>query len=149
MFLAPDHRHHSPGFSGSGIGVTSSVMQASSFSIRHDERAGLLHVIGAGIWDVSTADRHFGALDTQLAKIRASGTKVRVLVDLRRAGQQSAETLACLRGWTGRLYVAGDRVAIIVASSVAKATMRSMASRATRELFLSESAAHTWVMAYA
>lgn len=108
--------------------------------------AGLIEVTGTGQWTRADADEHFAALAGVLRRAREKAGTVRVLVDLRTAGAQPAATTERIAHWTGLLYREGDRVAILVASSLLKSQMRRITTRATRELFISEDAARLWLM---
>jgi len=68
-----------------------------------------------------------------IAQRRAAGRAVRVLVDLRLSGMQGPETAVRVVHWTQTIYEAGDRVAMIVASSLVRfGCSVSLASRIAR-----------------
>lgn len=106
-----------------------------------------IRVTGRGFWTVEEIDAHFAELELALDASRQSLGAATVLVDLRDAPVQTAAVTERLGWWTGRLYQAQDRVAIILASSLLKSQMRRIPMAAKRELFLSPMAALTWLTA--
>lgn len=106
-----------------------------------------LRVTGAGMWTTGMIDAHFVTVSASLRAMRAARGHAAVLVDLRRAAVQPAAVQATLSRWTSKLYVARDRVAIVVASSLVKSQTRRVDIAATRELFMSMNAAELWLCA--
>lgn len=111
------------------------------------EEGRFLRVIGVGLWTVAMVDAHFVAVSATLRAIRAVRGHAAVLVDLRRAAVQPGPVANALSAWTSKLFVARDRVAIVVASSLVKAQSRRVEVAATRELFMSMNAAELWLCA--
>jgi hypothetical protein len=113
-----------------------------------DQAAGLVRVTGRGFWSPLHADHHFSRLDGVLRGIRMAGLRVRVLVDLREAAVQPAETIERISRATQEVYQPGDRVAIVVGSSLAKMQMRRIVRAANHDFFVSPSAAEMWLHAW-
>jgi hypothetical protein len=82
-----------------------------------------------------------------IAQRRAAGRAVRVLVDLRLSGMQGPETAVRVVHWTQTIYEAGDRVAMIVASSLVRFRMQRVSRIEDREVFMSPGAARRWLLA--
>jgi hypothetical protein len=120
---------------------------SNPFTILHDP-AGFIRVAGAGLWSPTEIDRHFVELGHVVRTERALKGRVRVLVDLRGAGTQSPETAARIGVATAATYRSGDRVAIVVGSSLAKMQLRRIVRTSEHEFFVSPEAAATWLMAY-
>ncbi len=71
-----------------------------------------------------------------------------MLVDLRKSPVQSVETAGRIKAATSRIYKPGDRIAIVVQSSLVKTQMRQVVDVTTVELFISIDAAEMWLLAY-
>jgi hypothetical protein len=121
---------------------------ASKLFLIRPDATGIVHVVGSGFWTPHDIDRHFSELDAVVRSIRQCGRKVRVAVDLRRTPAQLPETIARIGAGAERIYAEGDRVAIIVDSSLAKLQMRRVVSDAQHEMFQSPNAAMTWLCAF-
>jgi hypothetical protein len=116
---------------------------AGTFSV---ERTGdVVRITGKGNWTGTQVDRHFEAVERELIAARTAGAGARVLVDLREAPVQDATAASRIEYWTRRIYTSRDRVAVLAVSCLAKAQLRRIAMIAQRELFVSESAARTWL----
>jgi hypothetical protein len=127
------------------------VMTASpsgELVIEVDPVGGLVRVTGRGFWTRIYAEQHFSRLDMVLRGIRMAGLKVRVLVDLREAVVQPADTAERISRATGELYRPEDRIAIVVGSSLAKMQMRRTVRAANHDFFVSPSAAELWLNAW-
>lgn len=126
--------------------MTAGAIGSSEGTIRFFDNGQYVAVHGAGYWTPAYVDTHFAELGELLARVRRQ-KHVRVLVDLTQAAVQGEESAQRVSHWTARLYREGDRVAIVLASSLLKAQMRRVAIIADRELFLSRTAAMTWLLA--
>ena len=125
--------------------MTSAPINPTEGSIRFIDYGEYVAVQGTGYWSPAYLDAHFAELADILVRLRKQ-RKVRVLVDLTQAAVQSAGTAERLSHWTSKIYREEDRVAIVLASSLIKAQMRRVAIIANRELFLSRTAAMTWLL---
>jgi len=126
--------------------LTSAPINPAEGSIRFIDYVQYVSVQGTGYWSPAYVDEHFSELGTMLDRVRKA-RKVRVLVELTQAAVQGEETARRVSHWTAKLYREEDRVAIVLASSLLKAQMRRVAIIADRELFLSRTAALTWLLA--
>jgi hypothetical protein len=109
---------------------------------------GIVQVVGRGSWTPAAADRHFAELEQLLLHARQGGLGALAMIDLRLAGEEGPETQARTAHWTRTLYRPGDRIAILVASCLQKSRMRRLTLAGDCQLFLSESAARAWLLAY-
>ena len=86
-----------------------------SFTV--DERAALVRVTGRGMWSAERTATHFNTLDKALQRMRRQRGDARVLVDLREAAVQTAQTAEVMKQWTARIYRDVDRVAVVCATT--------------------------------
>ncbi|HEY0269786.1 MAG TPA: hypothetical protein VGC10_02220, partial [Sphingomonas sp.] len=91
----------------------------SSFRIQSGDLSGFIRIIGSGFWTPAEIDRHFDELGELIERMRRVRTDVRVLVDLRESGAQSPETIVRISARVGAAYRDGDRVAMVLSSSLA------------------------------
>jgi hypothetical protein len=117
--------------------------------IDFDRASGITVVTGVGSWTPAYVDAHFAELRRQVDAQRQLGIAVQVVVDLRDADIQPQGTSERIAANADNSYREGDRVAIVVSSSIAKMHMRRCAAKRNFELFLSYNAALTWLTAYA
>lgn len=116
-----------------------------AFSFEIDDRAGAVTVVGSGMWSPERTTAHFVELERAVLKLRRAHGRVRVLVDLRGAAVQTAETAAVVRAWTGRIYRAADRVAVVCATALLALQIRRAADIATLATFHEIEPARTWI----
>lgn len=112
-----------------------------------DPASGRIDVTGAGYWSPPYIDSHFKKVADLVRSHRAAGVPIRVLVDLRKADIQSRETVEHMSRSTSDIYTAGDKVALLVASSLAKIQMRRAADVIAPEFFISLPEAEAWLAA--
>jgi hypothetical protein len=113
-----------------------------------DEHTGIIHVTGQGIWTREAVDQHYAMLRQLILSVRYMGRPVRVLSNVTSAARQSPEIEARILEQMARSYLAGDRVALLAANSVAKLHIRSVIGNAEIGLFCSPLAAETWLLAH-
>jgi hypothetical protein len=114
-------------------------------SLRHRDDRGVIRVWGWGSWTPAYTDEHFTALARYAAETRAAGLPVRVLVNLQKAGHQLPETIARIRAGVEAIYQPGDRIALVLESSLIKTQMSQVLDRAKMSFFISETAAALWL----
>ncbi|MDO7841319.1 hypothetical protein [Sphingomonas immobilis] len=124
-------------------------MARDLLTIDFDRASGITVVTGIGSWTPAYVDAHFAELRRQIEAQRLLGIAVQVVVDLRDADIQPQGTSERIAANAASSYREGDRVALVVSSSLAKMHMRRCAARRDFELFLSYNAALTWLTAYA
>lgn len=113
-----------------------------------DERTGIIHVTGQGVWTREDIDQHFAMLRQLILSVRYTGRPVRVLSNIVGARRQSPEVEARIKEQMARTYRAGDRVAILTANNLAKLQVRAIIGDAEIGLFCSPLAAETWLLAH-
>lgn len=118
-----------------------------SFTMDVDARSGRITVIGTGYWTSSYIAEHFRHVADLVRAHRAAGIPIRVLVDLRQSDVQSQETVEHMGRSTAQIYAEGDRVALLVSSSLARIQMRRAANISIREFFASLDEAEAWLAA--
>lgn len=126
------------------MGIDSApVPRDGALTLRQDGE--VIRVRGRGFWTPAQAAAHFQALAALIAARRALAAPVRVLVDLREAQVQSAAIAEGIRASTQRLYRAGDRAAIVVASGLLRVQVRRIVEPTVHELFVAEADALAWL----
>ncbi|MDQ2764693.1 MAG: hypothetical protein M3Y22_14820 [Pseudomonadota bacterium] len=116
--------------------------------ITSDTTPGVVHVTGIGFWTPFVMDTHFSQLRLAIAPFRKENHPVKMIVDLRTSSVQSFETTERMKVGAASVTEPGDRMAIIVDSSLAKMQMRRTIGDAQHEFFVSHNAAVQWVLAY-
>jgi hypothetical protein len=110
---------------------------------------GVLHVETEGFWTVADADAYIAALDDHLMRMRRTQGHALVVVDGRKSSVQSAPVMERVAGIQSILIRnPNDRAAYVVESSLAKLQAQRLSSTEQLKVFLSPSAARTWVLAY-
>ena len=116
-----------------------------SFTV--DERAALVRVTGSGMWSAERTATHFNNLDKALRRMRQQRGGARVLVDLREAAVQTAQTAQVMKQWTGRIYRDVDRVAVVCATALLALQIKHSAQVPDLATFLQVEPAQAWVLA--
>jgi hypothetical protein len=117
-----------------------------TFAIDDEVRA--IRVVSAGSWSLAEADQYVAEFERHFAEARDRFGEVRVLVDARMAEPHApfmAKRLAVL----GRLFDGpGDRLAVVINSSVKKQQVSREGLPTFGMAFLSMDAAEMWLFAY-
>lgn len=114
--------------------------------VERDLRTNLVRVTAPGFWTPDQLSDNMARTERVLAAVRAKGLPVRVLVDLRRSRVQSGETAERIRANSLRMYRPDDKVALVVASELARMqAKRLQAGVANRAAFLSVAEAEAWL----
>ncbi len=121
----------------------------NGLTIQFPTNTGVIHVVGKGFWTPSVMTTHFEQLQTSVSAFRQTKRAVKMIVDLRGSLVQSPETIERMKGGAASVTEPGDRMAILVGSSLAKMQMRRTIGDAQHEFFVSPEAAAKWVEAYA
>lgn len=128
--------------------MSGNELKPGGLTIAADRRLGTVRIHGHGFWSPLIVDAHFTELRLFLVPYRQSATCVRMIVDIRTASVQSLETTERMAVGVRSATLPGDRIAILVSSSLAKAQMRRVIGTSSHEFFLSSEAATRWVEAY-
>jgi hypothetical protein len=113
-----------------------------------DRPKGLVRAWASGHWSMRLMRSFFSAYGAEIAAIRDTGLPLRVIADVRESAVQSEEVAQFILERVSTLYRPGDRVALIVATSMLKAQLRAVLPPGIHEYFLSGDAAEKWVMAH-
>ncbi|ODP38494.1 hypothetical protein [Sphingomonas turrisvirgatae] len=116
------------------------------YEIALDERLNVLRVGRVAVQCVEEVDRYLARLGEIVRTLRLRHGKVRVLADLRHAPVRTQEVAERLRLGNQALYRPGDRVALVVESSLLKMQLRRTLTD-NQNIFLSPNAAETWLTA--
>jgi hypothetical protein len=118
----------------------------AEFTMTLDER-GVIHVVPTGEWDARAVDLYFLALNELMAESRADFGCARVLVDRRSAPVQSPDVHDRLKLGFRRHYRPGDRVAVVVPTTLTKLQVKRWLDSDAGGSFLSIGAAEHFLLA--
>lgn len=116
------------------------------YEVVRDDQRGVIRICCTGLRLGEEVDRYLAILEPIIADMRACHVRVRVLADLRNAPIRTQEAADKMRAGNLRLYRAGDRIALIVESSLLKMQLRRTLVE-YQNIFVSPNAAETWVTA--
>ncbi|MDO6412874.1 hypothetical protein Q4F19_00620 [Sphingomonas sp. BIUV-7] len=117
------------------------------YAIDHDQSSDIIRVSDLAVQSVEEIDRYLGELGREIAAMRARRGTVRLLADLRHSPIRSQAAAERLRRGNLTLYRAGDRVALLVESSLMKMQLRRNLVADYQNIFVSPHAAETWLTA--
>ena len=124
------------------------IRSEGSISTQFDEVNAVIRVTGNGAFSPDEVDAFSARFTRMIALMRARCNCVRVLVDRRGCPPDSPETAERLRYHSEHNFRPGDRVAVIVDSSLSKFRLKDMLDDRTHMLFVSANAALTWLKAH-
>jgi hypothetical protein len=116
------------------------------YEIVRDDRVRIVRVNSVAVQQLADVDRYLTILGDVVRDARLRFGKVRVLADLRNSPIRTQEAAERMRTGNLALYRDGDRVALIVESSLLKMQLRRTLVE-YQNIFLSPSAAETWLTA--
>ncbi|MFL9842250.1 hypothetical protein ABS767_14870 [Sphingomonas sp. ST-64] len=116
------------------------------YDIARDEESGVLRISAVGMQHADQVGRYLDVLERIVQETRARFGRIRVLSDLRNAPVRTQEAADRMREGNLRLYRSGDRVALIVETSLLKMQLRRTLIDC-QNIFVSPNAAETWLMA--
>ena len=108
----------------------------------------VLRVEASGQWDMAAADAYAREVRRIVSELRAISPNLRAIVDRRGMPSFAADAHATLQALYHDIQQPGDRIAMVVDSSLTKGVLRQITGREETQSFLSLSAARTWVLAY-
>lgn len=118
------------------------------YSFENDP-SGMLLVETSGFWTVAEAENYQRELASQLERRRRMYGYSLAFIDGRHTEVQPPEVMARLADLQSFLVVGErDRAAYVVANSLAKMQAQRLATTDQLKVFLSPSAARTWLLAY-
>lgn len=114
-----------------------------------NDPSGLLLIELAGFWTVAEADNYLRELASRLDHSRRTRGYALALVDGRQSDIQPADVMDRMRDIESILVATErDRAAYVVVNSIAKLQAQRLATTDQLKVFLSPSAARTWLLAY-
>jgi hypothetical protein len=116
-------------------------------ALDYDEARNLIRVVGSGRWRLDQFERHVRRVEAAARGARRTNGYVRLIMDLRGAGIQSADVSRRMIEVGETLYKPYDRVALIVGSEVMKLQIENTRRRAEAAYFLSPEAGEAWLLA--
>lgn len=124
------------------------VVAAASdrYEIIRDDRLKILRISQVAVQTREEVDQYLAVLGEIVRDARLRFGRVRVLADLRNAPLRTQEAAERMRMGNLALYRTGDRVALIVESSLLKMQLRRTLVE-YQNIFLSPNAAETWLTA--
>lgn len=111
-----------------------------------DAQDGIIVVVSIGVATRADIDTHYDELRDMIAHIRAAGDPVRVLSDQTQAMRLDDATNQYIKSQIERTFRAGDRVALLMATTNDKMYVRSILGTAEYGVFNSRIAAEMWLM---
>jgi hypothetical protein len=108
----------------------------------------MLRIDASGVFDLQIARSYATDIKRIVADLRDAGSKLRVVVDRIESRVLEPGVAQILIDTYRAVLRPGDRVALVVQTSMDKAPIRTVADREETQVFLSMSAAKTWVLAY-
>lgn len=125
------------------------VMTTPAYSIEEDELGRVVRMTVEGFYDRATLVRHFKDNEEFVLRWRAACRPIRVLIDANNLLPHTPENQAVVMQSFERIYRTGDRVAIIVQSSLVKMQMRRTHTYGdVIGFFCSKAAALQWLLAH-
>ncbi|WP_343518729.1 hypothetical protein [Sphingomonas sp.] len=116
------------------------------YEIIRDDRLKILRISQVTVQTVEEVDHYLAVLGEVVRDARLRFGRVRVLADLRNSPVRTQEAAERMRMGNLALYRTGDRVALIVESSLLKMQLRRTLVE-YQNIFLSPNAAETWLTA--
>jgi hypothetical protein len=114
-----------------------------------DDDGNVVKVTTTGFWDIATARTYLAELRRRVTEMRERRGYALALVDGRNSTVQPQEVMEEFADIESLLIAAeGDRAAYVVADSLAKMQGQRLATSNRLKVFLSPTAAYTWLTAY-
>jgi hypothetical protein len=120
----------------------------SAFSSGIDVCTNTVRVMGAGIWREADADAYFEKQRRIIEEARRRFGPLRAFYDVRDWVVESPDSAMMFQTMNGEIFKPEDRIVAVVKSSVDKEPPRVALSAGHREVFISMTAAETWLQAY-
>ena len=126
-------------------GASRGILKLHPYEFILDEAAGLARGVARGTWSIEETAHYCADLRAVVARSRQLCGRVRVLLDRREISLQSADVCALLADANRTIFAGDDKIALVVATSLAKTSLRHRMPHAGTKAFLSMSAAETWL----
>lgn len=126
--------------------TASTTPPPGSFTIRQDEALDIVRITARGFLTPEQFDEIF-AVSARMTEARhATGRPVRFLIDNRQIMIQAPDAVERLRQKAAHAHEEGDRVAIVVESTLARMQLRRVLDMRIHQLFDTEQAALLWLI---
>lgn len=116
--------------------------------INYDSGVRLIRAYAGGCWSIEETRSYITSLTAFVDGMRSRLGKARVLLDRRDISSQSEAVAGLLAQANGEIFHPDDRLALVVSSNIAKASLRQRMPHAGTKAFLSIDAAETWLHAF-
>jgi hypothetical protein len=117
------------------------------YAIRYDAEREIIRIARLGVQNVDDVERYLKELSRVVCEMRARCGRVRLLADLRYSPVRTSAVAERIRVANLALYRPGDRVALLVESSLLKMQLRRNLVPDYQNIFLSPTAAEIWLAA--
>lgn len=124
------------------------AVEQGALTAEYDPETQIIYLRGHGVWDMAILARHKVEVEIAFSQARRDGHNVLILADISKSAVQPQAIATELSAFIERHYRVGDRIAVIVETSLTKMQMRRVAGAATIECFMSPSAAMMWLLAH-
>jgi hypothetical protein len=121
--------------------------ESPRYVINFDQN-GVIRAHTRGGWSLEEVDRYFAHLGAFVAEARKISGRAKLLIDRRETPLQPPAIDARFGRANAELYREGDRLALVVGSSLIKVQMRGHFTHPGSKAFLSCEAAETWLSAW-
>lgn len=115
------------------------------FEIVWDEVDEIIRIVTSGFWTVEKVEAYILELNRAIEKARAKRVSVRVLIDAREAETQSGDVIARLESAPQWMCDEGDRLVVIVGSTLLKMQVKRTFLDDRSQAFLDEAVAEKWL----
>lgn len=109
-----------------------------------DRAAGIVRIVGTGMWSPQDARAHFLEIEQALRPLRSAGMTLIFLVDMRKAVVQSQETAMAMRSGAMRMHKSTDIVAVVTSTMLHALQVKKVTSISRLATFSSMAEAATW-----
>ncbi len=117
-------------------------------SVHEDAQSGVVRVAVSGFFDIPTLEVHFAQLRIIVRRLRSQSRPIRTLVDAVHMLPHAPPAQKYVESQNAAIYRDGDKLAVLVSSSLVKMQMRrAFTDKALMEFFISERAALLWLEA--
>jgi len=120
-------------------------IRAGSIGFEIVSGSGLFLVHCEGLWTPDQARAHFERMERAVQTLRMTRRPIRVLVDLRAAHVQTAETSAVMASGSDRVHRAADRVAFVGANTLYGLQVKHDVREPQVAMFDDMAQAHAWL----
>ncbi len=110
-----------------------------------DASSGLIRVNGLGFWNSGEIDVILDGIARLVGVARSQSEQVRVLIDLGDNGAQMGDTVDRLKKRSASIYATGDRIAIVLRSSLLKMQVARVERSAESRTFSTVEEAEGWL----